>query len=216
MRWADLKGDGKRTLVNAPLIGIAPGKTPLVLYKPGAWIRESIAEENEGPVRGMNIANWDGEDGQAVLTAGAAGIHLFHLPQDGECMRSGGCQDPSTDAAAGSLRGREGKTPFVAALDPSPTTQISVYKLDRKLGWRRQIIVDGLTPGSSILTADLNADGKDEIISGGYIFYAKEHKGDLWSKSVLDPAPPQPIARPRISMATARPISPASVRLPAV
>jgi len=187
LRWADLKGDGKRTLVNAPFVGIAPGKTPLVLYKPGAWIRESIAEENDGPVRSMNIANLPGEAGQAILTAGAAGIHLFHLPLDGECMRMEVSKIPSLDAAAGSLSTRrDEKTPFVAALDPFPTTQISVYKPDRKVGWRRQIIVDGLTPGSSILTADLNGDGSDEIISGGFVFYAKEAKGDVWSKSVLD------------------------------
>ena len=186
LRWADLKGDGRRTLVNAPLSGITPGKTPLVSYKPGAWIRETISEENEGPVHGMNIAKWDAESAEAILTAGVGGIHLFRLGLEGECLRTEITKIGSTDVAAGSLGRREERIPFLAALDPTPTTQISVYRPEGKIPWKRQVIVDSLVPGGTILTADLNADRNDEIISGGYIFYALNAKGDRWSKSVLD------------------------------
>jgi hypothetical protein len=47
--------------------------------------------------------------------------------------------------------------------------------------------------GHTIQTADLNADGRDEVIAGYrgqghsvYIYYAEDAAGTRWSKQVLD------------------------------
>ena len=67
LRWADIYGNGKKVLVDAPLTGLkaeAPeyrGKTPLVIYKPGAWMRETIPQQNEGVEHGIYITDWDGD-----------------------------------------------------------------------------------------------------------------------------------------------------------
>src|SRR5215467_1617929 len=80
LRWADIYGNGKKVVVNAPLTGLkaeAPeyrGKTPLVYYKPGAWIRETIPEQNEGVEHGIFISDWDGAGREAILTASFLGI----------------------------------------------------------------------------------------------------------------------------------------------
>ena len=67
LRWADIDGNGKKVLVNAPLTGAhaeAPDyrdHTPLVFYRPGEWKRELIGDQNEGVVHGIYVIDWDGD-----------------------------------------------------------------------------------------------------------------------------------------------------------
>ncbi len=186
LRWADVKGDGKPALINAPYSGVNPSKTPLLMYKPGGWIRETVNDDNQGPVSGLNVARWDGDNSQSVLTATPSGINLFRFGPDAAWAKTTVATVGSLDVAGGSLRKREERTRFIAALDPAPTTQISVYSLDARTGWRRQIIADGLYAGGSIITVDLDGDGSDEIVSSGYVFYSIGIKGERWSKFTVD------------------------------
>jgi hypothetical protein len=207
LRWADIYGNGKKVLVDAPLTGLkaeAPeyrGKTPLIIYKPGAWIREPIPEQNEGVEHGIYITDWDGNGREAILTASFIGIHLFRLGKDGVWRRTElGKGDPapwpksgSSDVAAGWLGSKPAKTRFLAAIEPWHGNEVSVYREDKKHTWQRQVIDDALDQGHTILTADLNGDGTDEIIAGYRgkgrsvnIYYANNAKAERWTNHPLD------------------------------
>ncbi len=98
LRWADIYGNGKKVLVVAPLTGLkaeAPeyrGKTPVVFYKPGTWMRETIPLENEGVQHGIFITDWDGDGREDILTASFSGIDLFRLGSDATWIRANCCR----------------------------------------------------------------------------------------------------------------------------
>jgi hypothetical protein len=202
LRWADIHGDGQRVLVNAPLTGEkaeAPeyrGHTPLFYYRPDHWMRELISDENEGVVHGIYITDWDGDGKQDIITASFVGIHVFRLGKDGKWTRTEIAKgDPSPWPKSGSSDvtvGKAGPMRFVAAVEPWHGNQVAVY-LEKKSTWLRNVIDTALVDGHTILAADLNGDGIDEIIAGYRgegrsvnIYYAKDAKADKWTKSVLD------------------------------
>jgi len=69
LRFVDIEGEGRKVLVNFPLIGpraTAPeyrDHVPLVAYRPGAWKREPITGAEEGVVHGIFPVAWNGERG---------------------------------------------------------------------------------------------------------------------------------------------------------
>lgn len=201
LRTADIDGSGKRVVINAPLTGAkaeAPDfrdQTPLVMYRPGVWKRETVSQENSGLVHGIYIVDWDHDGRDEILTAGFEGIHLFKLGRDGKWTRSEIAKgDPapwpksgSSDIAVGHL----GKERILAAIEPWHGNQVSVYRLRRKK-WRREVIDTSLVDGHTIQLADLNGDGNDEIIAGFrgaghsvYIYYAGRG-GKEWTRETLD------------------------------
>ena len=202
LRWADIYGNGKKVLVNAPLTGPnaqAPDyrdHTPLVFYRPGEWKRESIGTENEGVVHGIYIVDWDGDGRAGILTASFVGIDLYKLGQDGRWSRTEIAKgDPapwpkggSSDVAVGRVNGER----FLAAIEPWHGNQVAVYQ-QRRGFWERRVIDDSLVDGHSIVTADLNGFGSDEIVAGFrggsrsvYVYSADDAKGEHWSRQVLD------------------------------
>jgi hypothetical protein len=206
LRWADIYGDGKKVLVNSPLTGAkaeAPeyrGKTPVVFYKPGVWMRETIPLENEGVAHGIYITDWDSAGRDDILTASFVGLDLFRLGKNGVWTRTELAKgDPSawpkggsSDVTVGWL-GKTAKTRFMAAIEPWHGNLVSVYRQDSKGVWQRQVIDDALVEGHTILTADLNGDGNDEIVAGYRgagrsvnIYYANSSKGERWMKHPLD------------------------------
>jgi hypothetical protein len=204
LRWADLDGSGRKVVVNQPLTGAevrhpedhAP--TPLVFYRPGAWKRETISDANEGVVHGIYIVDWDGNGRDAILTSSFVGIHLFRLGHDGHWSRTEITRgDPapwpkcgSSDVAVGHL----GKRQFLAAIEPWHGNQVAIYREDAGQ-WQRHVIDDSLNDGHTILTADLDGDGNDEVIAGYRsqgvnLYHAEDGDGQRWTKQVLDAAMP--------------------------
>lgn len=202
LRWADIFGDGKKVLVNAPLTGAraaAPDyrdHTPLVFYRPGEWKREMIGSENGGVVHGIYIVDWDGDGRDDILTASFVGIDLYKLEKDGRWSRTEIAEgDPSawpkggsSDVAVGRLGGKR----YLAAIEPWHGNQVVLYRQSGK-EWQRRVIDASLVDGHTIWTADLNGDGNDEIIAGFrggshsvFVYYADDAGGDHWSKQVLD------------------------------
>ena len=202
LRTADIDGSGKRVVVNAALAAAdaeAPdyrGYAPLVFYRPGEWKRQPITPQNSGLVHGIYIIDWDGDRRDEILTAGFEGIHLFKLAKDGKWTRTEIAKgDPapwpksgSSDVAVGKL----GKQRFLAAIEPWHGNQVAVYRR-RGAAWQRVVIDSSLVDGHTIQTADLNGDGRDEVIAGYrgeghsvYIYYAEDAAGTRWSKQVLD------------------------------
>ncbi len=201
LRWADIEGNGKKVLVNAPLTGAAAeapdyrGKTPLVFYRPGEWRREAIGEKNEGVVHGIFAADWDGDGRDAILTASFVGLHLYRLGSRGWTRTeiSGGDPAPwpksgSSDVAVG--RGFNKKARYIAEIEPWHGNQVAIYRQEHR-GWARTVIDAGLDQGHTILTADLNGDGVDEVVAGHRgtargvnVYYAAKKRG--WEKRKLD------------------------------
>ena len=202
LRVAHIDGSGKAVVINAPLTGPkaeAPDyrdHTPLVFYRPGEWKRQLISDENSGVVHGIYIVDWDGDGRDEILTASFEGIHLFKLGKDGRWRRTEIARgDPapwpksgSSDIAVGHLA----KTRFLATIEPWHGNQVVVYR-ESGQRWERHGIDDSLVDGHTILTADFNRDGLDEIVAGYrgrgrsvYLYRADTAAGDHWTRATLD------------------------------
>jgi len=202
LRAADIDGSGHKVAIDAPLTGagaVPPeyrGHTPLVFYRPGEWKRQTISEANEGVVHGIFIVDWDGDGRDEIITASFVGLDLFKLGKDGQWTRTELAKgDPAPWPKSGASDvtvGRLGGERFLAAIEPWHGNQVSVYRR-RKGQWERQVIDDSLVQGHTILAADLNGDGRDEIVAGYRgegrsvnLYYASDAKGTHWSKQLLD------------------------------
>lgn len=202
LRLADIEGSGHKVVVNAPLTAAQAsgpdyrGHVPLVYYKPGEWNRRLIGDENEGVMHGIFVTDWEGDGRNEILSASFSGIHRYKLNSDGRWLRteiSKGDPAPwpkcgASDVAVGHLKGRR----FLCSIEPWHGNQVAIYR--EKAGkWIRQIIDDSFVDGHTLLTADLNGDGNDEIVagyrgSGGsvYIYTAREPHGLHWIRRDLD------------------------------
>ena len=202
LRTANIDGSGKRVVINAALAAAdaeAPdyrGYAPLVFYRPGEWKRQPITPQNSGLVHGIYIIDWDGDGRDEILTAGFEGIHLFKLGKDGQWTRTEIAKgDPAPWPKSGSSDvtvGKLGKERFLATIEPWHGNEVAVYRR-RGAAWQRVVIDSSLVDGHTIQTADLNGDGRDEVIAGYrgeghsvYIYYAEDAAGTRWSKQVLD------------------------------
>jgi hypothetical protein len=204
LRWADIGGKGKEVLVNAPLIGVsavAPNYSdhvPLVLYRPGLWQREVISDTNEGVQHGIFVTDWDGNGRDSLLTASFSGIDLFQLEKHGEWTRTeiskgrpAACPNcGSSDVTVVKL----GNERLLATIEPWHGNEVAIYRNSAQ-GWNRTVIDNSLVEGHTIVAADFDGDGRDEIVAGfrgkggSVLIYKADSKG-VWSKSVLDGAIP--------------------------
>ena len=200
LRWADIDGTGRKVVVNQPLTAATVehpedrAHTPLVFYRPGDWKRQVIAEQDEGVVHGIYPVDWDGDGRDAILTASFVGIHLYKLEKDGRWSRTEIAKgDPAPWPKSGSSDvavGRLGKQRFLAAIEPWHGNQVAIYR-ESAGQWQRHVIDDTLADGHTIWTADLNGDGRDEVVAGYRgkgvnVYYAQDAEGAQWSKVVLD------------------------------
>jgi hypothetical protein len=202
LRCADIDGSGKKVVINAPLTGAraeAPDyrdNTPLVFYRPGEWKRQLIGEENRGVVHGIYVLDWDQDGRDEILTASFVGIHLYRRGKDGHWTRTELTKgDPSpwpksgaSDIAVGQL----GRRRYLASIEPWHGNQVVVYRHENGI-WRRAVIDDTFVNGHTIVTADLNGDGRDEIVAGYrgqgqsvFIYQAEDSEGAHWSRRALD------------------------------
>lgn len=201
LRWADIRGDGKKVLINAPLTGpdaSAPdyrGHVPLVYYEPGAWKRQTIGDANEGVQHGIFIVDWDASGRDSILTASFSGIHLMQLSAGSwkrtEIAKGSPAPWPkggSSDVAAG----KTGTTRFLAAIEPWHGNQVAVYNLS-DAQWKRSVIDDSLVDGHTIATGDFDGNGRDQIVAGFrggshsvYLYSKSAAKDAAWQKSILD------------------------------
>jgi hypothetical protein len=186
-RLRTMKIAGETVVVNAPLTAANAeppdyrGRTPLVYYRPGEWKRHLLSDANEGLVHGILI------DGADILTAGFEGIFRFRSGKDGWTRTEVAKGDPSpwpksgaSDIAVGHIAGDR----FLAAIEPWHGNQVVVYKPNRT------VIDDSLADGHTILAADLNGDGSDEIIAGfrgaPHSVYIYSFDAGKWARSTLD------------------------------
>lgn len=162
-RLRTMKIAGETVVINATLTAADAeppdyhGHTPLVYYRPGEWKRHLLSDANEGLVHGILI------DGDDVLTAGFEGIFRFHPGKSGWTRAEIAKGDPAPWPKSGSsdiALGHAGGKQFLAAIEPWHGNQVAVYNPDRT------VIDDSIADGHTILTADLNGDGSDEVVAG--------------------------------------------------
>jgi hypothetical protein len=184
--------------INAPLTGpsaVAPeynGHTPLVAYRPGDWHRQLITPDDEGVVHGIFIHDWNRDGRHDVLTASFRGIHVNLANPDGTWTRhkiAAGDPSPwprsgSSDLTTGSL----GAERFLAAIEPWHGHQLAIYR-QKQGAWLRTVIDDSLVDGHTVFAADLNGDGRQEIVAGFrggkrgvYIYYEEQGR---WIRQIL-------------------------------
>jgi hypothetical protein len=202
LRWVDIDGKGKKVLVNAPLAGetVKPpdykGSVPLVFYRPGVWKREIISQELEGVLHGLVVSDWNKDGREDILTASFLGVDVFSVGKKEVWGRSrliNGNPDPwprsgSSEIAVGQL----GRDRFLGTIEPWHGNQVVVYRGQSK-SWRREVIDTSLNDGHVLLAADLNRDGRDEIVAGYrgegrsvYVYSAEDARGARWTRQVLD------------------------------
>jgi hypothetical protein len=200
VRWADIDGSGQKVLVNAPFVGPnaeAPDfrdDTPIVLYRPGRWQRELITTQ-EGLIHGLYILGSSGLGRDRIITTGFAGIFANEF-YDGEWQRhkiiDGSSMAWPKSGASEFTELHIGRERLMATIEPWHGNEVIVY---RPLGetWTRHIIDTDVSLGHSLVTADLDGDGSEELIvadrgeaRGAYLYSAVDTLGTSWEKEVLD------------------------------
>jgi hypothetical protein len=203
IRCADPDGSGSPVFVNAPLAGAgatAPdyrAHVPLVYYRPGEWKRNEIGSENEGVVHGIYVFPWAGKKrGDRILTASFNGIHSYGVDKKGNWTREEITRgDPSlwpkcgsSDIAVGHLEDRR----YVASIEPWHGNQLVIYTKQRGK-WVRDVIDDSLVEAHTVLTADFDGDGREEVIAGFrgqgrsvHIYHSPDGRGRRWYRTPLD------------------------------
>lgn len=200
LRWADIDGSGHKVLVNAPLSAASAnpplyeGAVPLVYYQAGEWSRQLAGDQNRGVMHGIYPVDFDGNGREAILTASFSGLDLYRFAADGTWSREEiATGDPSPCPRCGSSDvavGREGRQRFIAAIEPWHGNQVVVYRKGRRGGWSRTVVDDTLGDTHSIVTADLDGDGRDELVVAQrgkpyrVLVYRDEKKS--WRRTVVE------------------------------
>ncbi|MDP1930074.1 MAG: VCBS repeat-containing protein [Gammaproteobacteria bacterium] len=219
LRWADVNGDGKSELINLPIIGIGATEPDyavgarLTAYsipqdpRAGRWGKVVISDALE-MAHGLSVIDWNGDGRDDLLTASFSGIDLFQMASRGRMVdqtplgagnRGNRPGQGSSEVAVGSLAGQpegslESSARFLASIEPWHGNEVVVYRPneDGSLPWAREVIDTELVGGHALVVADLNNDGRDEIIAGhrsspfGLYIYRYMPDTGLWQRSTLD------------------------------
>jgi len=215
VKWADIDGDGRKELVNAPIMG-RDAKAPL--WDVGVkllWyeIPEPPTQEPWEPhiiddqltvVHGLSVVNWDNDGCDDILVASFEGIHLFQPRKVGDGIswtktklgvgeQVNQDKRGSSEIVAGKI-GSESRR-FLAAIEPWHGNNVVVYTSDSGSNalWHRSVIDGTFNEGHALACADLDADGDDEVFAGYrgkgyslYIFDCQDLTGEKWTRIALD------------------------------
>jgi len=212
--WADIDGDGKKELINAPLIGskaLAPkyeDHVSLVYYRvpgnlQGDWERRTIDDQLTGVLHRVRTVQWYPGKRQQLLTAGFDGIVLHQAVGKGNAIRwentrlTKGHEEEApragtSDVAVGHLK----KQRILAAVEPWHGNEVVVYTQDKMKTWQRRVIFSELKEGHEVCVGDFNGDGRDDIVAGdrakgeissSHVFYSQDDAGRQWRHEILDP-----------------------------
>jgi hypothetical protein len=174
---ADIDGDGKKELINAPLVGETnrepkyEGPTPMFFYRvpkdwSGEWKRETITTDYKGIIHRVRVMNWNPKDKreqlqvtgfEGIVTYTASG-HSANLKWDRRLIVKGHDSDEAPRLGTSDFKiGHLGKQWILAAVEPWHGNEVVVYTEDSKGGRQRQVIYDALTEGHEVCIGDLMA-----------------------------------------------------------
>lgn len=123
LRWADINGDGRPELIDAPIVGPGAKRPDYSVGAPLTWFKvpefvlraQPLAQGRENftwqshlidnsltVVHAINTLDWDGDGRDELLTASFEGVHVFHAIGKGAELRwtktrlAAGDQDPNS------------------------------------------------------------------------------------------------------------------------
>jgi hypothetical protein len=176
--WADLDGDGRKELLNAPLLGeksLAPtydqDKAPVFWYSARDWKRRVVVNDIPGIIHRVRPVVWDGGRREQFLVASFEGVALYRATGSGagikfdkQLLTPGHIEKAprlgASDAGAGKQDGKR----FFASVEPWHGNEVVVYT-ERGGKWDRRVIFDKVGAGHEIAVLDLNGDGRDDIVA---------------------------------------------------
>ena len=208
-RWADLDGDGRKELVNLPVVGIG-SKPPryhqvpvrlLVYTIPGdpkhdSWRIDPI-DRSLHIAHGLFVCDINRNGRDDILTASVEGITRFQRIGD-RWRKTQLCKgltggDGLTGSSEVALGRTSGGDRFLATIDPWHGHQAAVYtrrKSESDFSVERTVIDDTFVSGHAIACADFDKDGSDEIIAGfrgkGHTIYYYDYRKTTRNRSVID------------------------------
>lgn len=201
LRWADIDGSGSKVLINAPLVGKRSTRPEyrdtlsLVWYRPEDWRRQEMTDAEQGVVHGLGVAPWGDSARDAVLSASFLGVHV-HEFIEGRWRRSRVTPgDPAPWPESGASEAQVGHLSddrFVATIEPWHGHQVVVYRPSAGGEWTRHPIDTTIEDGHTLVVADLDDDGRDEIIAGerkgrqSVYVYDNDPGTGRWSRQILD------------------------------
>lgn len=207
LRWIDAEGNGKSRLINAPLAGLkatAPeykDQNTVYFYDPSDWKRQTVTAAEQGVMHGLYVTDWDGNKRESLLTASFMGVFL-HRYANGKWTRTqlaAGSPAAWPNGGAGdvvTVRTKAGRMlaaiePFHGNSTPYPDISVAVYSGQGEQWSGRTVIDSTLNYGHTLVAADLDGDGVDEVIAGyrgkpnGVNIY-RLNADKTWSKSPLE------------------------------
>jgi len=200
LRWY-VDRDGQRWLINSPLAAATArppnyeGATPIFAYRAPDFAREMLPSEEVGVVHAVEPMRAPFCEA-CLLSAGFAGLHRYEHSKTGwthRMLSPGNASlvpgSGSSDATVGRL---SGTAYFIAAIEPWHGNQIVIYRPGLSGTFTRQVIDTSVVDGHTLVAADLDADGRDEIIVGqrggsrSVWIYTGNGGGTAWTRTTLD------------------------------
>jgi hypothetical protein len=185
LRWGDVKGNGKKQLVVAPLQGRGTkgpnwaqgqGSHILVYDVPAdpasdSWPVE-VAEGSLHTVHNLQLVDLDGDRRDEIVLACWEGVFRLDRGDDGKWTRTHlGSGNQASAPFKGASEVKVGRTAtgshYIATIEPWHGYQVVVYipSSPGKL-WERTVIAEPLSWGHAVWCANLDGDEDDELIIG--------------------------------------------------
>lgn len=207
MRWADVLGTGQPQLVVSPLNATTgPGVRLTAFSIPpnpatDRWPTTVLDAELNRMHNHWHV-DFDNHGNVDTLTASREGIHLIRRTADGWTrLRLGAGESAEDPNQSGAGEIKTGKLAnglmFFTAVEPMHGHTLAVYTPPAPGSdlWTRHVVESGFQRGHALWTADVDADGNDEIVFGhsdtpdtfGVIVYDCQNKlATKWQKHTVD------------------------------
>jgi hypothetical protein len=212
-RWGDILGSEKQQLVISPLNkSTAPQGVRLLAFeipaqpKTDMWKATAI-DETLNAMHNHWMGDFDGDGKGDIITASMEGVFLFRGLGAGKVEKTqlavGEPGQPQAQVTgAGEVKvGKWGDKKIIATVEPMHGHSIVVYTEPEGGAkyWTRHVLDNTLKRGHAVGLADLNKDGRDEVVLGHsdpgtgelkgpgiFIYTASDATAHTWKKSVLD------------------------------